>query len=105
MRSIISESISDTLQARPSSKTDWSTSPFLKVRNAGKNAVGDFGEYCVRNYYNSIGVKSQIIKKGHDVIAGSKKIEVKTAFKNKSGSFFFNQIYYPSASREPGETS
>ena len=45
-------------------------------------------------YYNSIGVKSQIIKKGHDVIAGSKKIEVKTAFKGKSGSFFFNQIYY-----------
>ena len=94
MHSIISESISDTLQARRLSKTDWGTSPFLKVRNAGKNAVGDFGEYCVRNYYNSIGVKSQIVKKGHDVIAGSKKIEVKTAFKNKGGSFFFNQIYY-----------
>jgi hypothetical protein len=61
---------------------------------AGKNAVGDFGEHCVNNLYNSLGVESSIVKKGHDVIAGQKKIEVKTAFRGKGGSFFFNQIYY-----------
>lgn len=94
MKTLISESITDTLRARPPSKTDWSNSPFLKVKMAGKNAVGDFGEFCVKNYYESLGVKSKIVKKGHDVIAGQKKIEVKTAFRGKGGSFFFNQIYY-----------
>jgi len=94
MPTILQESIKHTLTNRRASKIDWSSSPLNAVKMAGKNAVGDFGEHCVRNFYDSIGVESQIIKKGHDVVAGSKKIEVKTAFQNKGGSYFFNQIYY-----------
>lgn len=94
MKPLISESIEDTLRGRTQSKIDWSSSPFGKVKRAGKNAVGDFGEHCVNNLYNSLGIESRVVKKGHDVLAGEKKIEVKTAFQNKQGSFFFNQIYY-----------
>lgn len=94
MKLLISESIEDTLRGRTQSKIDWSRSPFGKVKDAGKNAVGDFGEHFVNNLYNSLWFESKIIKKEHDVLAGEKKIEVKTAFQNKQGSFFFNQIYY-----------
>lgn len=90
---IIKESIEKTLLDRPNSKVDWSNSPFLPVKNAGKNAVGDFGEHA----YHLLGIKggnlSSIVKKGHDVLVGNKKVEVKTSFQNKQGRFSFNQLY------------
>lgn len=94
MSTIISKSITDTLTNRPASKVDWNKSPLKEVKMGGKNAVGDYGEHVVKNYYRDAGIDSLIIKKGHDVLAGTKKIEVKTAFQGKAGSFFFNQIYY-----------
>jgi hypothetical protein len=102
LKTLISESITDTLRARSPSKTDWLNSPFLEVKLAGITAVGDFGEFCVKNHYKSLGVDSRLVKNQHDVLAGTKKIEVKTAFQGKQGSFFFNQIYYES--QETGVT-
>ena len=74
----------------------WEQAPVLYDIKAfgGKNAVGDFGEYLVDEYYTSQGVDSVVVKCGHDVRCGDKKIEVKTAFENGKGGFFFNQIYY-----------
>lgn len=87
---IIKEAIAKTLKNRPESKVDWSNSPFKDVKDAGKNAVGDFGE----NLY-AFRVSGEVVKKGHDVLCSNppKKTEVKTAFRGKSRSFFFNQIY------------
>jgi len=91
---IVESAIKDALD-RPEGKVDWTNSPFKPVKSAGKNAVADFGEFCFKHYSDSINDHARIIKKGHDVITKSnKKVEVKTAFKNKGGSFFFNQIYY-----------
>lgn len=86
--------IDRTLADRPHSKVNWDNSRYLEVKNAGKNAVGDFGEELAYDFYLSQGVISEIIKRGHDVIGGVEKSEVKTAFQGKQGSYFFNQIYY-----------
>ena len=91
---IVESAIQDAL-IRPTGKVDWSNSPFLPVKLAGKNAVGDFGEFCFKHFSDFIHDNATIIKKEHDVITKSdKKVEVKTAFKSKAGSFMFNQIYY-----------
>ena len=91
---IVESAIQDAL-IRPTGKVDWSNSPFLPVKLAGKNAVGDFGEFCFKHFSDFIHDNATIIKKEHDVVTKSdKKVEVKTAFKGKTGSFFFNQIYY-----------
>ena len=74
----------------------WEKCPALFDIKAfgGKNAVGDFGENLVHEWHKERGVTSAIIKKGHDVHSGEKKIEVKTAFESRMGTFWFNQIYY-----------
>ena len=90
---IIENAIKDALD-RPEGKVGWTNSPFEPLINH-KNAKGDFGELCFKYYSDSINDHAKIIRKGHDVITKSnKKVEVKTAFKSKAGSFFFNQIYY-----------
>jgi len=92
---ITENAIRDTLAARPPGKIIWKGSPFLHVKLASKNAVGDFGEWQFKHFSDSIGDAAQIIKKGHDVRTQSgKRVEVKTACQGKTGSFFFNQIYY-----------
>tara|TARA_R110001583_G_scaffold159508_1_gene311339 strand:- start:351 stop:857 length:507 start_codon:yes stop_codon:yes gene_type:complete len=91
---ILKITIKETLENRSVSKVDWTGSPFIKTKLEGKNAVGDFGENLIKNLYESQGKEAEIIKKGHDVLADNKKIEVKTAFQNKAKGFFFNQIYY-----------
>jgi hypothetical protein len=86
--------IERTLADRPPSKVNWDNSPYLPVKSAGKNAVGDFGEELTKDYYESRGLISEIINRGHDVLGGVEKTEVKTAFLGKQGGYWFNQIYY-----------
>jgi hypothetical protein len=70
-------------------KVDWSNSPLLPIKR-DKNSIGDFGEIL---YKNVIGSSATVVKKGHDVyVDDGSKVEVKTAFQNTGGSFFFNQI-------------
>ncbi len=70
-------------------KIDWSNSPLLPIKR-DKNSIGDFGEIL---YKNVIGSSATVVKKGHDVyVDDGSKVEVKTAFQNTGGSFFFNQI-------------
>jgi len=90
---VIKEAIERTLSSRPISKVDWAASPFLAVKLSGKNAVGDFGENLYYELGIGSGIPSSIIKKGHDVLVGNKKVEVKTSFQGKSRQFSFNQIY------------
>jgi hypothetical protein len=92
---LIVENAIKSASERSDGKVDWANSPFQAVRAAGKNAVADFGEFCFKNYSDHIKDPATIIRKGHDIITKSnKKVEVKTSFKTKSGSYFFNQIYY-----------
>lgn len=72
----------------------WKPYPVLYEikKDGGKNAVGDFGENLVCDYYNVLGIPSKIVKNGHDVLVGTRKKEVKTAF--LGAKFWFNQIYY-----------
>ena len=86
--------IERTLADRPPSKVNWDNSSYSRVKSAGKNAVGDFGEELTKDWYESQGLISEIIKRGHDVLGGTDKTEVKTAFQGKQGGYFFNQIYY-----------
>jgi hypothetical protein len=90
--SIISSAMQRALD-RPKGKVDWSQSPYRDVKGE-KNAVGDFGEYVYQGWCNKEGDLAEIVRKYHDVKTVTKKTEVKTAFQNKSGTFFFNQIYY-----------
>lgn len=77
-------------KSKDKSKISWINSPLAPIKE-NKNAVGDFGEYL---YKNVLGNSATVIKKGHDVyVSDGSKVEVKTAFQGKSGSFFFNQIY------------
>ena len=55
---IIKEAIAKTLKNRPESKVDWSNSPLKPIKDAGKNAVGDFGE----NLY-ALKVSGEVVKK------------------------------------------
>jgi hypothetical protein len=73
-------------------KVDWSNSPLLPIKSDKNNcSAGDFGEIL---YKNVIGPSATVVKKGHDVyVDDGSKVEVKTAFQGKDGSFFFNQIY------------
>jgi hypothetical protein len=90
----LQEIIKKTLDEVPPSKTDWKDSEFLPVKTAGKNSVGGFGEHLFRDWSEAEGNEALIVRKGHDVLSGTEKVEVKTAFKGKAGSYFFNQIYY-----------
>jgi hypothetical protein len=96
MDKIITEAMRRAL-IRPIGKVDWSNSAFRKVKKEGKNAVADFGEFLYEEFSNQAGDAAKIIRKGHDVRTTKKKTEVKTAFKNKGGTYFFNQIYYKDA--------
>ena len=92
--SLVISSLNETIASKSSSKknikVDWSNSPLLPIKNM-KNSIGDFGETL---YKNVIGVSATVVKKGHDVyVEGGAKVEVKTAFQNTGGTFFFNQIY------------
>ena len=86
--------IERTLTNRPLSKVDWTNSPYLPVKKAGNKAVGDFGEELTKELYEEHGLVGEIINHGHDVLGGTEKAEVKTSFRGKNGSYFFNQIYY-----------
>jgi|TARA_R110002110_G_scaffold397029_1_gene612153 hypothetical protein len=90
----LQEVIKKTLDEIPPSRTDWTNSVFQSVKTAGKNSVGGFGEHLFRDWSESEGNNARIVRKGHDVLSGTEKVEVKTAFKSKAGSYFFNQIYY-----------
>jgi len=91
----VSETIRRTLQNRRPSRVDWTTSPYLEVYRAGLKARGDFGEELVVDWYTNQGIlPSERINLGHDVLGGTEKAEVKTSFRGKNGSYFFNQIYY-----------
>ena len=96
MDKILAEAIERTEKEAIPGKVDWSGSPFLRVKDLGKNAVGGFGENLYATIQESLGNSAQVVRAEHDVLVstsgGFKKVEVKTAFQSKSKSFFFNQI-------------
>jgi hypothetical protein len=92
---VIEEAIRATKEEVIIGKIDWSDSPFLDVKKLGKNSVAAFGEHLYDQQQKRMGLKSKVVRVEHDVIVGqNKKTEVKTAFQNKAGTFFFNQIRY-----------
>ena len=100
---IIEAAIEATIAEATEGKIDWSQSIFLEVKELGKNSVGGLGEHLYDQYQKQVEQNlSQIIRSEHDVLIGTqKKVEVKTAFQNKQGGFFFNQIRYNLPSDHP----
>jgi hypothetical protein len=90
--SIVMDTLNEVIKSKSSNKkpkVDWSNSQLLPIKR-DKNSIGDFGEIL---YKNVIGSSATVVKKGHDVyVHDGSKVEVKTAFQNTGGSFFFNQI-------------
>ena len=93
---VIEEAKKATKEEVTIGKIDWGDSPFLEIKELGKNSVGGFGEHLYNQYQKQIQInQSKVVRVEHDVIVNqNKKVEVKTAFQNKSGGFFFNQIRY-----------
>jgi len=92
---VISEAVRAVKDEVKESKVSWVGSPFQEVKSLGKNSVAAFGEHLYSEYQKSQGLDSKVVRCEHDVlVSGNKKVEIKTAFQNKSGGFFFNQIRY-----------
>ena len=76
-------------------KTKWAGSKYEVIKNLSTTHKGDFGEDLITDLLNEISVKSKRINKGKgtfDVLAGSIKLEIKTATEDTNGNFQFNGI-------------
>jgi len=92
---VVTEAIQAVKDEVRKGKINWDGSPFREVKDLGKNSVAAFGEHLYDQQQKRMGLKSKVVRREHDVlVSGNKKVEVKTAFQNKSGRFFFNQIRY-----------
>tara|TARA_R110001583_G_scaffold25238_1_gene91502 strand:+ start:1106 stop:2485 length:1380 start_codon:yes stop_codon:yes gene_type:complete len=103
---VVTEAIQAVKNEVKEGKISWEDSPFQEVKSLGKNSVAAFGEHLYNEYQKSVGLKSKVVRCEHDVlVSDSKKIEIKTAFQNKNGTFFFNQIRYhlPAMHERAGE--
>lgn len=76
-------------------KTKWTGSKFEVIKNLPTTHKGDFGEDFVTELLNEVSIKAERVNKGKgtfDVLAGSKKLEIKLATEDTKGKFQFNGI-------------